>query len=258
MKKLLLSCLTLAATLNLFAWGQKGHDVTAYIAEQHLTPEAAAALDRVLGGRSLVYYANWMDNASNTPAYAYSKTWHYFNIDAGETFESQPRNPNGDLLTAINGIVKRIKKGKLSPEEEFDQLRMLIHLVGDLHCPMHAGHATDRGGNQVPVLYFSRQTNLHSVWDTSLVESAHNWSYTEWQQQIDRIPAEEAAAMQQGSFEEWFCETAAITGSIYEATPAGTKVSYDYINAMTPIIEQQFLRGGLRLAAVLNKLYGKR
>ena len=161
MKRLLLFCLALTAALNAFAWGQKGHDVTAWIAEQHLTPEAAAAIDRVLGGRSLVYYANWMDNASHTPEYAYSKTWHYLNIDEGETLESQPRHPNGDILTALNGIVGRIEKGKLSPEEEFDQLRMLIHLVGDLHCPMHAGRSTDAGGNKVPVVYFNRPANLH-------------------------------------------------------------------------------------------------
>lgn len=258
MKRLLLFCLALTAALNAFAWGQKGHDVTAWIAEQHLTPEAAAAIDRVLGGRSLVYYANWMDNASHTPEYAYSKTWHYLNIDEGETLESQPRHPNGDILTALNGIVGRIEKGKLSPEEEFDQLRMLIHLVGDLHCPMHAGRSTDAGGNKVPVVYFNRPANLHGIWDTSLVESAHNWTFTEWQQQIDRLSAEDAAAVQQGTFEEWFSETASYAAMIYRVTPEGTKISYDYLNTMTPVIEQQFLRGGLRLAAVLNHLYGNK
>lgn len=258
MKRLMLFCLALTAALNAFAWGQKGHDVTTCIAERHLTPEAAAAIDRVLGGHSLVYYANWMDNASNTPAYAYSKTWHYLNIDEGETLETQPRNPNGDLLTALHAIVGNIEKGGLTPEEEFDQLRMLIHLVGDLHCPMHAGRSTDYGGNRVPVVYFNRQANLHGIWDTSLVESAHNWSYTEWQQQLDRLSDEDAAAIQQGTFEEWFLETVNFATMIYNVTPEGTKISYDYLNTMTPVIEQQFLRGGLRLAAVLNRLYGNK
>lgn len=258
MKKLMLFCLALAATCNAFAWGQKGHDVTAWIAEQHLTPEAAAAVDRILGGHSLVYYANWMDNASNTPEYAYSKTWHYLNIDEGETLASQPRNPKGDVLTALHGIIKRIRKGKLKPEEEFDQLRMLIHLVGDMHCPMHAGRSTDRGGNNVPVVYFGRDTKLHPIWDTALVESAHNWSYSEWQQQIDRISQADAEAICRGELEDWFGETAAIAATIYKVTPAGTKISYDYLNAMTPVIETQFLRGGLRLAHLLNELYGKR
>ncbi len=258
MKKILLCWFALAAVFNAHAWGQKGHDVTAWIAEQHLTPEAAAAVDRILGGHSLVYYANWMDNASNTPEYAYSKTWHYLNIDEGETLETQPRHPQGDVLTALDGIIKRIRKGKLKPAEELDQLRMLIHLVGDLHCPMHAGRSTDRGGNRVPVLYFGRENNLHSIWDTALVESAHKWSYSEWQQQIDRLSQADAEMLCQGSPADWFRETAAITASIYKVTPAGAKISYDYLNTMTPVIEQQFLRGGLRLASLLNALYGNR
>ncbi|MDE6569864.1 MAG: S1/P1 Nuclease, partial [Alistipes sp.] len=70
MKKLALSTLALFAAVQVFAWGQKGHDATAYIAECHLTPKAAKQIDRVLDGHSLVYYANWLDNASHTPEYA--------------------------------------------------------------------------------------------------------------------------------------------------------------------------------------------
>ena len=100
MKRLFTLALTLCCAVNAFGWGQKGHDVVAYIAECHLTPTAAARVSEVLGGRSLVYYANWMDNASHTPQYAYTKTWHYMNIDEGETLETQPRHPKGDVLTA--------------------------------------------------------------------------------------------------------------------------------------------------------------
>ena len=247
--------LGVAASLNAFAWGQKGHDVVAYIAECHLTPTAAEKVAAVLGGRSLVYYSNWMDNASHTPEYAHTKTWHYMNIDEGETFESQPRHPQGDVVTAIHSIVKEIEKGKWSEKEHFDGLRMLIHLVGDMHCPMHAGRSTDLGGNRVPVIYFTRETNLHSIWDSSLVESAHNWSYSEWQWNIDRVSEEFAQQVQQGTPEEWFMQTVRIAKRIYEVTPEGTTISYDYVNAMTPVIEQQLLFGGLRLAALLNELY---
>lgn len=256
MKRFFLGCIALLMACNAFAWGQKGHDVVAYIAENHLTPEAAQRVSAVLGGHSPVYYSNWMDNASHTPRYAYTKTWHYMNIDENETLESQPRNAKGDILTALNGIIDRIEKGKLSKEKEFDELRMLIHLMGDLHCPMHAGRSTDYGGNRVKVLYFNRETNLHSIWDSSLVESAHNWSYSEWQFQIDRVTEEFAAQMQQGTIEDWFLQTWTIAKKVYEVTPEGSRISYDYIAAMAPVIEQQLLLGGLRLAGVLNQLYG--
>ena len=70
-----------AVALSAAAWSQKGHDVVAHIAERHLTPSTQAAVDSLLEGRHLVYWANWLDNASHTPEYAYTKTWHYRNVD---------------------------------------------------------------------------------------------------------------------------------------------------------------------------------
>lgn len=255
MKRLSLLLLGFATVQMAFGWGQKGHDVTAYIAECNLTPEAAQAIDRVLDGHSPVYYANWLDNASHTPEYAYTKTWHYANIDAGYTFETMPREPKGDVVKAVTDLTGQLKEGGLSPEKEAEALKMLIHLVGDLHCPMHAGHKSDLGGNTIPVTAFGKATNLHSVWDTTLPEAAHNWSYTEWQNQIDRLSADEVMLIESGSPEEWFRETADLCASIYAETPEGTNVSYDYVAKFTPLVEQQFLRGGYRLAMLLNEIY---
>lgn len=255
MKKLALSTLALFAIVQVFGWGQKGHDATAYIAECHLTPKAAKQIDRVLDGHSLVYYANWLDNASHTPEYAYTKTWHYLNIDEGKTLETMPRNEHGDVLTAVTAIYEKLKKGGLSHEEEQFNLKMLIHLVGDMHCPMHTGRLSDRGGNDRPVVLFGRPSNLHSIWDSGVVEAAHKWGYTEWQQQIDRASKQDILAIQAGTPTDWLCETQQICNEVYAKTPEGTKISYDYVNDSAPIIEQQFLRGGLRLARLLNEIY---
>ncbi|WP_304379416.1 S1/P1 nuclease [uncultured Parabacteroides sp.] len=257
MKRSLLLLCALLCALDLLAWGQKGHDVTAYIAECHLTPEAAARIDRVLGGHSPVYYANWLDNASHTPPYVHTLTWHYMNVDEGETFETMPRNPKGDVLSAVRDLVAKLERGCLDAAAEAEALKMLIHLVGDMHCPMHTGHLSDLGGNRIPVLFFRSRTYLHAVWDTALVEAARKWSYTEWRQQIDRAAHDEVAAMQAGEPGDWIAETQAICTQIYADTPEGTKISYDYVAAATPVIELQFLRGGLRLAKLLNRIYGK-
>lgn len=255
MKKLFVLALCLVCARTAFAWGQKGHDVTAYIAECHLTPEAAEKIDRILGGHSMVYYANWLDNASHTPEYAFTKTWHYRNVDEGQTLDSMPENPDGDVLRAVNEIVAKLKAGGLSAEEETFNLKMLIHLVGDMHCPMHAGHLSDLGGNLRPVVMFGKETNLHSCFDTAIIEAAHRWSYTEWQQQIDRLSDDQAARIQAGEPRDWMLETVDICAGIYEATPEGTKISYDYVAQCTPLIEQQLLRGGHRLARLLNEIY---
>lgn len=156
MKRLILTSLCLLFARGAFAWGQKGHDVTAYIAECRLTPEAAEKVRKALDGYSPVYIANWLDFASYWPEYAYSKTWHYLNIDEGETLESMSRNPGGDVLTAVTRLTEKLKSGRLTPEEETLSLKMLIHLVGDMHCPMHLGRLSDLGGNKRPVRFFGR------------------------------------------------------------------------------------------------------
>lgn len=241
--------------LNAFGWGQKGHDVTAYIAEQHLTPTTKKAIDNILDGYSIVYWANWLDNASHTAPYAYTKTWHYKNIDEGERYEEAKANPGGDVVTAIKGMSEKLADKNVSVEEKALALKILVHVMGDLHQPMHMGHATDLGGNRVKVKFFGRETNLHSIWDGSLLESAHKWSYTEWQQQIDRATPGEQAAFVAGNVDDWAKETLAQAGLAYRNTPAGANVSYNEIAAAAPVIELQLLRGGLRLAHVLNGIF---
>lgn len=256
MKRIFIFALVaVCAATEAFAWGGKGHDVVAYVAECHLSRRAAKRITKILDGHSPVYYANWMDNASHTPEYAHTSTWHYANVDEGYTYETMPRNEKGDVVTALNDIVSRLRRGGLTHEEENTALRMLIHLMGDLHCPMHAGHKSDLGGNTVEVKFFGEPTRLHTVWDTHLVEAAHKWGYTEWQREIDRLAKRDRQAVCEGSIEDWFAETVDICGRVYEEIPAGTNLSYDDVARYAPLIEEQLLKGGLRLAAILNSIY---
>lgn len=95
--------------------GTKRARVVAYIAECNLTPEAAEKIDKILGGASMVYWANWLDSASHTPEYAYTATWHYANVDEGFTYETMTKNPDGDIVEAIDRIVAELKGGQLDP-----------------------------------------------------------------------------------------------------------------------------------------------
>lgn len=237
------------------AWGQKGHDAIAAIAERHLTPAAQAAVDSLLEGRSLVYWANWLDNASHTREYAYSKTWHYKNVDKGVRYEEAPANPAGDAVTAIKGQMETLRDGMAPFEKSQTALKMLIHIVGDMHQPLHMGHATDLGANRITVDFFGREAKLHAVWDSRILESGHNWSYTEWADQLDRLTAAEAEAVAGGSLDDWAKETLAVASVVYDAFPEGKRISYNEVAEWEPVIEQQLLRGGLRLARVLNSLF---
>lgn len=253
---LLSSSLLCMAVSTVFGWGQKGHDTTAFIAENHLTPYTKAIVEELLDGKSIVYYANWLDNASHTPEYAYSKTWHYKNIDDGMPFEEAPLLESGDIVRALESQVEILSDANAPRDKKQLALKMVVHLLGDVHQPMHLGHASDLGGNRWTVKYFGRDNNLHSVWDSSLPESAHKWSYTEWQDQIDRLSDREAKRIIAGGTpSSWAKETYDICKLVYDTTPQDSKISYDYIANWTPIIEQQFLRGGLRLADVLNSIF---
>ncbi len=241
--------------LSAFAWSQKGHDATAYIAECHFTEATADSVSSLLDGKSPVYWANWLDNASHTPQYYYTKTWHYRNIDTHENYDNAKRNPKGDVISAAREQIAILADSISSRSQKQLALKILIHIVGDMHQPMHMGRYKDLGGNKVKLRFFDRDTNLHSIWDGSIMNSGHSWSYTEWQQQLDRLSAEEEAAETAGNLDDWGRQTYDIACRVYDHMPAGTKVSYNEIASWTPVIEQQILRGGLRLAKVLNAIF---
>ncbi|MDE6330630.1 MAG: S1/P1 nuclease [Muribaculaceae bacterium] len=252
----ILATLLATAALQMFGWGQKGHDTTAYIAECHLTPAAKAMVDSLLDGKSLVYYANWPDNACYTEPYAYTKTWHYKNIEEGEEYAKAKDIPEGTIVTALNSRIDVLNDPASTRDEKWLALVLTVHFLGDIHQPMHMGRYVDRGGNRHNIKFFGSGTNLHTVWDTRLPEAAHKWSYTEWQNNIDRAtPEEEKAIVAGGTPYSWGEETYEICKKVYEATPEGTNVAYDYIADWTPTIELQYLRGGLRLADILNTVF---
>ena len=158
-------------------------------------------------------------------------------------------------VTALTAQIEKLKTGNLSHEEEALALKMVIHFVGDLHQPMHLGHKSDLGGNTLKIKFFGTESNLHTVWDTDLVEAAHKWSYTEWMEQIDRADKRGQRRMTNGTIDDWAHETHNLAAEVYAMTPAGTDISYDYVANAAPIIEQQLLKAGLRLARILNEIY---
>lgn len=253
----------LLCSLPVFGWGSKGHDIVASIAEQHLNPCTKRALNKILDGHSLVYYSSWMDNVQNSPywkgGYDATKTWHYANIDKGETYQSMPKNPKGDVVTALDSLTREFRKNRsaMSDSLKIDYIRMIVHMVGDLHCPMHAGRLSDLGGNRVPVKWFGQKTNLHSVWDSKMIESARKWSYTEWTEQIDRAGRKERKNIAKGTFEDWLTETSACASEVYDyvGNLSEPNLSYQFVYDFSPMLEERLAVAGYRLAAVLNSLF---
>lgn len=248
-----------------YGWGAKGHDVVAAIAEQHLTHRAKRKITRLLDGHSIVYYSSWMDNIQNSPywenGYNETKTWHYANVDKGFTYETMTKNPDGDVVKGLEMLTKEMTDNyeALTDSMRVDYLKMIIHMVGDLHCPMHAGRLSDRGGNGTKVVWFREETNLHSVWDSKMIESARKWSYTEWCENLDIQNRKYRRAVATGSIEDWFDETVEKAEDLYEYVESTGEtvpvLSYQFVYDFSPLLEEQLLNAGYRLAYVLNMIF---
>ena len=269
MKKIILMltmALFLVGSESLSAWGPKGHDVVAAIAEQNLTKKAKKALDEILDGKSIVYYSSWMDNIQNSPyyknGYHLTKTWHYANVDKGETYQTMKKEEKGDVVTALNMLTKELTENaaNLTDSMKVDYVKMIIHMVGDLHCPMHAGRRTDRGGNSVKIKFFNQKANLHSLWDSRMIDSARKWSYSEWVNHLNRLDKKTKKAIVQGTYEDWFNKTVENAAEIYDyverTSGKDQNFSYQYVYDFAPMLEESLLLGGYRLAHVLNTIFG--
>jgi len=239
-----------------FGWGSKGHDVIAGIAEAHLKKKAKKEVRKLLEGRTMVYYSTWMDNIRSDSAYAYTRTWHYANVDKGKTYETQEKERDGDVITATMLSIKQLNNKHLPDSVRSMYLKLLIHLVADMHCPMHAGRATDRGGNDYPVVWKKEQTNLHRLWDDIIINAAKDWNSIEWAIYTDiSKDNKKRKAIEAGKPLDWFNETVVLAKDIYDNTPENQTIPQSYIRKYTPVIEEQFLKAGYRLAGLLNTVF---
>ena len=260
-----LSMILMLQSISMYAWGPMGHDVVAAIAEQHLTKKAKKEIDKLFAGKSIVYYSSWMDSIQNSPywkdGYHTTKTWHYANVDKGLTYQTMTKNPAGDVITGLEQLTDAMTNhyAELTDSMKVDYLKMIVHMVGDLHCPMHAGRLSDRGGNGVKVKWFGQPTSLHSVFDSKMIESARRWNYSEWVEQLDRTDKKFKQSVMTGTYEEWFTATVENAARIYDYVENLNKempnLSYQFVYDFSPLLEEQLLLGGYRLAYVLNTIF---
>ncbi|MDR1671209.1 MAG: S1/P1 nuclease [Alistipes sp.] len=252
--------LVLAALLNwapALGWGAKGHNAIAHIAQAHLTHRTQREVTRLLEGYNMAYWSAWADGLRDDHRYDIFSSWHYANADDGFTYASSPKNPNGDVYTAVTHCVEQLSSRETSDTLKGLYLKLLIHFVGDMHCPMHAGHLGDRGGNNHEVEFFGAGSNLHRLWDNQIVDSARPWSGLEWAWNIDRRMSRDARRkLVAGTPLDWMEETVALAQTLYTATPEGSNVSWSYVNRYSPLVEQKFLTAGHRLAHLLNQIFG--
>jgi S1/P1 Nuclease len=256
------------------AWGKTGHRVVAAIADTQLSGLARAQVEQILGpGESLDEAANWPDEMRSAPGEFWQKTatpWHYVTLN-GIIYDHAP--PEGDALEALARFSKILQDPNATREDKQTALRFIVHLVGDLHQPLHVGKCCDKGANDVKATWFGKPTNLHAVWDSQLVDD-EQLSFTELAAKLERhISPEDVVKWWDVNPRDWISESGEIRDTLYPTArdmpkPAQGKrpkrgqpvlpdLSYNYVFRFTPVMERRLSQGGVRLAAYLNAIFAQ-
>ncbi|MBA4287110.1 MAG: endonuclease [Xanthomonadaceae bacterium] len=232
------------------AWGPEGHRVIGELAAVQLTPAAAAAVGTLLAGEpepTLAGIANWADE-TKSPA---SGPLHYVNITAANCRYRPARDcPDGRcVIAAIAQSVAALDDPAATLDERRTALKNLVHFVGDLHQPLHAGHAEDRGGNTVPLQWQGNDSNLHQLWDGLLIQSID----PDWRHLAARLaPKAGTAAARPSDSRDWARESCAIVADTDFYPASGTPDEAAYRQRWQTTLETRLRRAGQRLAALLN------
>ncbi len=260
------------------AWGPTGHCIVGDLAQRELTPQAAAAVADLLRGEpepTLAGVANWADALRQDDPERFKQTqrWHYADMPRGDCNYVPQRDCRDGycVVEAIDAQQKVLADSRQPRPARIDALKFLVHFVGDVHQPLHAGYADDKGGNTyqislrtaIPPAAYARDkyvdgvqgTNLHAVWDTYIIAN-HDTDARHYANELAaRASVKTNASADEtrttGGSAEWAMESCRIIAS-ESLYPDGHKLDAAYLEKMRPLAEHRLIQGGHRLAALLN------
>ncbi|MBL6444889.1 S1/P1 nuclease [Fulvivirga sp. 29W222] len=241
-------------SLHVFGWGMIGHRTVGQIAESHLSKRAKKKINEILGGESLAVVSNWMDDIKSDDSYDHTHAWHWVTIPEGQTYEQSDKNPDGDVIATIERLISELKQSNISKKQEAEKLKMLVHLIGDIHQPLHVGFGHDMGGNKVDVEWFWKSSNLHRVWDSEMIDSKR-YSYTELSTISDNVSKEQIKLWQSANVRDWANESIALRKQVYNL-PEHKNLNYEYRYQNWSTVKLRLAQAGVRLAGILNEIYG--
>jgi hypothetical protein len=235
-------------------WGNTGHRAVGEIANKHLSKRIKRKIQKLLNGQSLAMVSTYADDIKSDGKYRKYSTWHYVNLNDDETYQTSKKNPKGDLVTGIEKCKQVILDESASREDKIFHLKMLVHLIGDLHQPMHVGRVSDRGGNDFKLKWFYKGSNMHRVWDSDMINS-FNMTYTELASNTDPLSKAQIKELQKGSIVDWVNESKGLAQKIYASAKKDENLRYRYMYDHFETVRTQLQKGGVRLAKVLTELF---
>jgi hypothetical protein len=251
MKKIIAVALSLLIASPAFSWGPIGHRTVALLAEKELDYSNIKRLREILDNHTLPMVSTWADEMRSDESFKAMSNWHYVNIDNPKDFK--PDTVQGHALKAIDEQCAVLKNKKSSKEQKAVAVKWLVHVIGDLHQPLHSGMASDRGGNSVILPWFDKVTNLHAIWDDHMIDD-RKLSFTEQTDFLLPLITKEHRNKASDKPVDWVLETLALRDIVYSYPKKTTvKWEYDYMFKTKKILDEQLIKGGLRLAHTLNK-----
>ena len=260
---------------NTFAWGPTGHRVVGAIAEKYLDAGVSVKVNKILNNQSLSRVSNWSDEIKSEPnTYSHTFNWHYTDWK-DEDHSHDETHSSGRLLTVIQEQLKVLKDSNSPDDKKTFALKFIVHLIGDLHQPLHVGNGLDQGGNKCRVLFHRKETNLHALWDEGMIEFT-KLSFTEMANYVSQGRTEaEIHAWKNGDVLAWALESKLMRASLYPenvniseaplslkqycrsdivvTSSEMPKLAYEYSYKFIPLVEKRLFQAGLRLAMVLNE-----
>lgn len=287
---IILSGLWILTMSLLFGWGQNGHRIVGRIASGFLSQRAAAAVVEILQGRSLAEVSTWADEIRSNPRWDCAAPFHYVTVlpDSKYPDPEAPGWASGDAVRAVIFLSQRLMRSDLGPEARREALAFLVHVAGDLHQPLHVGRGCDRGGNDLTVLWFGEERRLHSVWDEAVIESA-DLSYTEYVEFLE-TPVDAPPALRSAGPRTWITEAQSLHDDVYRCNTlrdrcpcfcgecsdgeswfggcarldgcrlqveGPVRLGFAYRDRARPLVNQRLVTAGLRLATLLNAIFGE-
>ena len=239
----------MSITSPAYPWGSKGHEIIAAIAEPQLTDTARKRIKELLPqGTTLAEASTWPDKAGRQ--IPDMDPYHFINFpkDANTYDQQRDCKLRNCIIEAIAWYMQVLKSPDAPRNEKRIALRFVAHLVGDIHQPLHAGFAEDRGGNSVDVRFNGRKENLHSLWDTALVELEQG-TPSEIATRIQAVvTGDDRQQWQQGTPADWALESLAIVRAQVYRLPASGEINASYIEPARAVIRTRLAQAGARLA----------
>lgn len=260
MNRLLYTCLSIAAlivTPNIWAWGKTGHRVVGQVAILNMNKKALKNVNAVLGNEDIAISANWMDFVKSDSTYDYMKPWHYATIPDSISYAEEGTPAEGDIIVMIDSLKNMIINQSYNDavKDEATAVKCIIHLVGDIHQPMHVGNGHDRGGNDIKLKYFWKKSNLHRVWDSGMIDN-EKLSYSEYANWINTATQDQITMWQSSTVLDWANESKEYRIELYKELTGDDNFAYRYNYDNIYLLNQRLLQAGIRLAGIFNEIYG--